>query len=912
MASPETGADTVTAAGFWPAPIARIIAATDWSKVGFCLAVLIIAAIGVTLYDTLDQLRWADVVAAVDAVPNINILAAFVATAASYLALVGYEFIAVRQVGANKVSPLYAAVTAFIGYSFTFVLGFGVLTGGAVRLRRYLALGLGSGQIVGITLLGVVSFWAGLAAIAGLCLVVSPGVLASWLGLPAIADRILGAAVLLAIAGWIVASAMREWTIPISDWKLRLPGPAMSLGVIALGLADTGFAALALWLIMPQSADIGFAAFLLIFSLATVAGVLSHAPGGVGAFEAVIILSLPSVDHAGTVGSLLLFRLVYYAVPFLLGAAAFGIDEARARPDRLKSAQRLLARTVRPILPNLAAFAVFFGGAVLLLSGSLPPVGSRFSLLMEFVPLPFVETSHFVASVVGGVLLITGYGLARRLRSSWTLAVILLTAGAAFSLLKGFAYEEAIDCLVVLAMLVATRGEFYRYGGLAEQMPSLRWLVAGLSVLALCLLVGLIVYRDVEYSNTLWWQFGAPGHAPSFLRAMLGAAVVLILGFGYRLLHAPTHNFEPPVADEPARIEAAVANSDQTSSNLAFLGDKRFLFSDAGPGFIMYGVSGSTWLAMSDPVCVDEKVSVDLIWRFKELAHLHAGHAAFYQVSAEMLPIFIDAGFSFAKLGEEAIVDLNTFSLEGSANAKFRQAKSRSERVGLSFAIIPAAEVGARLPELKAISDAWLGHQKRHEKGFSLGFFDDDYLSRFDCALVTLHGEPIAFANIWKTAGRSEYSIDLMRHLPDMPNGTMDYLFVCLLLAAKADGVRSFNLGMAPLAGLPEHRLAPAWTRFGGLIYRHGNQYYNFKGLRDFKSKFHPEWQPRYLAHPGGLSVARILVDATLLISKGPLLIEEASSHDTENHLLVDRAARARARISRTRLGGSAVEHGLH
>lgn len=860
--------------------LVRLARRVDWGKLGLLVGVLVLAVVAVTLYHTLRHLSFAAVRHALAAISPGAVGLAVLATAGSYIALAGYEVIAVRQVAARRIAPAYAAVTAFIAYSFTFVLGFGVLTSGAVRLRRYLAEKLGTSEILAVTLLVAVSFWLSLATIGGLCLVLEPGVLAPTLGLPAVVDRIAGAVLLLAVAGWFAATAVRPRIVTVADWKLRLPGPRASLAVVLLGLVDTGCAAFALWILLPETQGVPFAAFIVVFVLASAAGLLSHAPGGLGAFEAVVILGLPGGDHAGTVAALVVFRLVYYALPFLLGIAVFAVAETRRGPEHLERAQRLLARTVRPLVPNLTALLVFAGGAVLLLSGSLPPIGSRFAVLTSVLPLPFVEASHFTASVVGGVLLIVGHGLARRLRSSWNLAVTLLAAGALFSLLKGFDYEEALVCLAILAMLLLARAEFYREGEFAGGLPSGRWLLAAAAVVTLCVLVGLIVHRDVDFASSLWWQFLTPGDGSRFLRASLAGAVAVILVAIYRLVHAPAPlpaADRAPTAETWRRVEQAIALSGNSGANLAFLGDKRFLFSELGPGFVMYAVAGSTWLAMDDPVSADEKVTIDLVWRFKELAHRHGGQAAFYQVSAETLPIFVDAGFSFAKLGEDAIIDLAAFSLEGSANARFRQAKSRSERAGLSFEIVPAAQIPALMPALQEISDAWLTAQKGHEKGFSLGYFDRDYLARFDCALVSLEGRPIAFANIWKTADRSQYSIDLMRHRPEMPNGTMDYLFVSLFLALKAEGVATFNLGMAPLAGLPEHPLAPAWTRFGALIYRHGNQFYSFQGLREFKMKFRPEWRPRYLAHPGGLSVARILLDATLLVTRGPPHLKDAA-----------------------------------
>jgi phosphatidylglycerol lysyltransferase len=134
---------------------------------------------------------------------------------------------------------------------------------------------------------------------------------------------------------------------------------------------------------------------------------------------------------------------------------------------------------------------------------------------------------------------------------------------------------------------------------------------------------------------------------------------------------------------------------------------------------------------------------------------------------------------------------------------------------------------------------------------------------------VRVGGAPVAFANLWPTATREELSVDLMRFSPDAPNGTMDYLFIELMMWGKGQGYRWFNLGMAPLSGLETRALAPVWQRLGGFVYRHGEAFYNFEGLRRYKGKFDPVWEPRYLASPRGLQLPAVLLDLSTLISGG-------------------------------------------
>jgi phosphatidylglycerol lysyltransferase len=271
---------------------------------------------------------------------------------------------------------------------------------------------------------------------------------------------------------------------------------------------------------------------------------------------------------------------------------------------------------------------------------------------------------------------------------------------------------------------------------------------------------------------------------------------------------------------------------------------------------------------MGDPVG-PEDAQRELVWEFLDLVDDYGGRAAFYEVDATRLPLYVDAGLTLVKLGEEARVNLADFSLEGSARKAMRNNLNRLAKEGCTFAVVPAAEVPALLPELRRISDAWLAIKNTREKGFSLGFFRDDYVSRCAVGVVYKDGKPVAFANLWQNEGKQETSIDLMRFHPDAPAGVMEYLFTNLILAAKADNVAWFNLGMAPLSGLENRAAAPLWDRVGSFLYEQGERLYNFQGLRDYKNKFRPEWEPKYLATTSALRLPLTLADIAVLISGG-------------------------------------------
>jgi phosphatidylglycerol lysyltransferase len=238
-------------------------------------------------------------------------------------------------------------------------------------------------------------------------------------------------------------------------------------------------------------------------------------------------------------------------------------------------------------------------------------------------------------------------------------------------------------------------------------------------------------------------------------------------------------------------------------------------------------------------------------------------------VGPDHLYLYVDLGLTLLKLGEEARVPLEDFSLEGSSRKNLRYVANKHDKEGFRFRVIPVQEVPSVIARLKEISDSWLKQKNTREKGFSLGYFDETYLKNFSVGVVEKESQIVAFANIWAGAQKEELSIDLMRYSSDAPRGIMEYLFIKLMLWGKHEGYRWFNLGMSPLSGFQHHPLAPLWNKIGGFIYLHGEDFYNFEGLRTYKEKFDPVWEPCYLASPAGLQFPRIFANVTTLISGG-------------------------------------------
>jgi phosphatidylglycerol lysyltransferase len=215
----------------------------------------------------------------------------------------------------------------------------------------------------------------------------------------------------------------------------------------------------------------------------------------------------------------------------------------------------------------------------------------------------------------------------------------------------------------------------------------------------------------------------------------------------------------------------------------------------------MYQASGSSYVCMGDPVG-PALLCEPLAWNFLDFCDRLAVSPVFYQVSPDNLPLYVDLGMTLTKLGEEARIPLPAFTLDGPARADLRQMHRRAGRDGAEFSVIPRSEVPGVMPELRAVSESWLAEKQAGEKRFSLGYFNEGYLSCFDCAVVRRAGAIVAFSNLWRAGKDTELSVDLMRYGAGAPKGVIDFLLVECMLWGKANQYQWFSLGMAPLSAL--------------------------------------------------------------------------------------------------------------
>ena len=308
-----------------------------WNRIGVLLSLGIIGVAAVALFHMLREVDVNQVIAAVKATKPHQIAGAALFVAGGYITLTFYDWFALRTIGRSEIPYRIAALAGFTSYSIGHNIGATVFTGGAVRYRIYSAYGLDAVEVAKICFIAGLTFWLGNATVLGLGVLHSPHAAGPIDRLPAWVNRDIAIGLLLVLASYVgwVWSAPR--VIGQREWQVRLPDGPSTLMQIVIGIFDLGCCALAMYMLLPTSPDIGFVELVVVFVSATLLGFASHAPGGLGVFDAAMLVALWQYDKEDVVAGLLLFRLLYYLSPFVLALAILGTREIwlsmrRAKP----------------------------------------------------------------------------------------------------------------------------------------------------------------------------------------------------------------------------------------------------------------------------------------------------------------------------------------------------------------------------------------------------------------------------------------------------------------------------------------------------------------------------------------------------------------------------------------------------
>ncbi|WP_251032776.1 bifunctional lysylphosphatidylglycerol flippase/synthetase MprF [Bacillus sp. ISL-7] len=605
-----------------------------------------------------------------------------------------------------------------------------------------------------------------------------------------------------------------------------------------------------------------------VYIVAACAGIISMIPGGLGSFDLVFIWGMQElfIPEEKVLVLLLFYRIGYYFLPFLLSLVFF----VKLYWEKWNQTWNDLPKAVIQGFSHvLLTMLVFLSGLILLLSASIPGIMSRLKVAQELLSFPIINVSHQLSVAAGFLLLGLSRGIEYSVKRAYELTMFALILAALFSIFKGIDYEEAIFLIIVALLLKMSKGQFYRESYVLTWGKTIFDITIILMITAMYLLIGYanLPISKIEIPSKLL-PYVIVDYRDLFTSAVIGLVIaLLILMFGYLISLPKKWSLERSNGRDKEIIAHLTKYHGKVLSHLIFLHDKLIFWNSKKNVLLSYQQYADKLVILGDPIGEKNELS-NAIEEFQEIADLHGFTPVFYQVSDDMLPYLHGHGFAFFKLGEEAFVDLKNFSLSGNKMKGLRTLRNKFARANYSFEVVGPPFSPGLVEELREISNEWL--LGRTEKGFSLGFFDEEYLNKAPIAILKDENmQTLGFMSIMYVYDDYQtISVDLMRFRPKVSSGTVDYLFLCLFDWAKEQGYGRFNMGMAPLANVGLSRFSFLGEKIAAQIFLHGHFIYHFQGLRKFKQKYTNIWEPKYLAYRRKSSLPLIMAQITLLISK--------------------------------------------
>ncbi len=483
--------------------------------------------------------------------------------------------------------------------------------------------------------------------------------------------------------------------------------------------------------------------------------------------------------------------------------------------------------------------------------------------LRYLFPIEFAHLSDFLTLLIGFFLVIGSINIARRKRRAFS-AVMLLASVAAILHFAKRDYEPGVWALVLMGALVATRNRFTVRSALPDLRGAFMRLMIGFSLAVTYGVAGFWLLDRREFGinfhivasfrrtlelMTLHWDSDLVPHsqyARWFLDS-LSLMTVVAVGYSVVVLFRPVLYRYTTQARERELARSLLVRHGRAALDLYKIWpDKSFFFSKSRRAFLSYKVAANFALVLGDPVGPEEELP-ELISDFLNWCRDNDWRACFYQTLPDFLPLYARFGLKKLKIGDDAVVNLELFNLEGGSMKKLRSLSRRLEKEGMRTVYHPVPIPDEALEQAREVSDEWLSIPGRQERTFTLGQFESSYvrstplLAAYDAA-----GRMLAFVNVVRSYAAGQATLDLMRRRTELPNGVMEYLFVKLLLMSKEQGYKTFDLGMAPMSGFQESESSTFEERFVHIFFSHLNFLFSFSGLRQFKSKFATGWEPRY------------------------------------------------------------------
>jgi phosphatidylglycerol lysyltransferase len=580
---------------------------------------------------------------------------------------------------------------------------------------------------------------------------------------------------------------------------------------------------------------------------------------GLGAIEVSMtyFLMQTGFSNIDSIAITLLFRFFEFWLPLFAGILSF-----------LLKVEELLLR----ILP---AVLIFILGIVNIISVLTPALPERLQILKDYVLIDIVSLSNSFVLIAGLFLLITAAFMLRGLRTAWWFAIVLSLISVFGHITKGIDYEEASIALLIIGSLIATRKEYYVKTN--PQLGTVGLQTALLSTIAVMLfgIVGFYfldkkhfeidfnILQSIRYTLQNYFLIGSRDLVPYDSFASDFVNLIRISGFAsitfliYTLVRPYVYKITPSDV-EIARARSLIRQFGNSSLDFfKTYHDKLIYFPSGVNAFISYRVSRNFAVVLEDPVAENLNEMKKCIISFSKYCYENGLKEIYYRVQKESLPIYNELSRKSLFLGQEGIVDLNTFSLEGGDKKSIRNALHKITEQGYLTRInMPPLRDGL-IQKLKTVSDEWLKVSGRTEIIFSQGMFVEKEIKEQTVITVENKEEKIiAFLNIIPDSAKNEGTYDLLRKTSDAPNGIMDHMLIELFKYFKSAGIQYVNLGLAPMSGLDDPRNLPEKSM--KFAYEKIHSFSHYKGQREYKEKFNPKWNDKYLIYTNDYDLIQV------------------------------------------------------
>ncbi|MBL0848399.1 bifunctional lysylphosphatidylglycerol flippase/synthetase MprF [Mammaliicoccus fleurettii] len=616
--------------------------------------------------------------------------------------------------------------------------------------------------------------------------------------------------------------------------------------------------------------NIDYAHLVGIFVIAALSGLISMIPGGFGAFDLVILLGIKSlgVPEEQVLLALLLYRVAYYFFPFIIalglstiefgGIAKKYIEESKFYTPAMdttsfiKSVQSDFMAKIPSLslglLSGITGFVLYFNHILILYDAIYSHHFMFYSIILAL---------HTASTLM---LLICAKGVMSGTMRSTLMSIISVIVMLIVCILS----NSTIIAFLWLAILLVLLFIGYKKAIVVKKnMTPIKIVLSGILIFTMFIFNRIV---SVNYLNLYPHEVTKFDKYAVFTMFWIVLAILCLLGVCITFMLSKKYQKSVSTNSSYETINNIINNHEGSYvSHLAFTGDKSFFVNKDEDVFIMYRYTMNAVIVLGDPIGNKDKFN-ETLNDFYDQMYFLGYDIIFYQVQSKLLSLYHDYGNVFFKLGEEALIDLNGFSLSGKKKRGMRATYNKLESESYQFEIINTPYSEEDIKMLQTISDSWLGEKK--EMNFSVGAFNLDYLNKAPIAVIrNVSNEIVGFCTLMYTNYNQSVSIDLIRWNKDIDISMMDALYIHMLLWAKEEGYKQFNMGMATLSNVGLNKHAYLREKFAAKVFENMNSLYSFQGLRNYKQKYAPDWEPRYLVYRKYSSLLWNLVRVSLTIN---------------------------------------------